>query len=356
MRDLDGLARIADEQLAPGTYRALVHAQHAELAHVRVDGNLEHMRNHVPRRVCGDWHALGVRARALQKGRWVALGRVRHEPLEHPQQLCDPRAALGRGKAHRHQVPLAQRLLERVVQLLGRDLLALLQVKRHEPLIELDHLVDDLRVRRLDRGEVGRPSVRLEEAVHHRIPAPGRQVERQALAAKVLAQLLQHFRAVRILAVDLVDDDEAAQVALARELHETLGKGVHAARGAHHHDDRLDRLQYRERLAESMRLMCTSWQSKLQMAVSSECCRRFSCGSKSDTVVPRARLPRLRVTPACRSSVSSREVLPAPACPTSAIFRIPAVVYPMAKAPGFFESLLPMPAPGPAVPGAAAQR
>src|SRR4029077_6428004 len=82
-----------------------------------------------------------------------------------------------------------------------------------------------------------------------------------------------------------------------------------------------------------MRLMWVPLQSKLQMAVSSECSSRFSCGSKSDTVVPRARLPGLRTAPACSSSVSRSEVLPAPACPTSAMLRMPAVVYPMADAP-----------------------
>src|SRR5256885_3819944 len=82
-----------------------------------------------------------------------------------------------------------------------------------------------------------------------------------------------------------------------------------------------------------MRLPWMPLKSKPQIAVSSECCRRLSCGSKSDTVVPRARLPRARIAPACSSSVSRSEVLPAPACPTSAMLRMPDVVYPMADAP-----------------------
>src|SRR5256885_14799520 len=73
--------------------------------------------------------------------------------------------------------------------------------------------------------------------------------------------------------------------------------------------------------------------SKLQIGVSRECCRRLSGGSKSDAVLPRARLPRVRIAPACSSSVSTSEVLPAPACPTSAMLRMPDVVYPMADAP-----------------------
>src|SRR2546430_12532964 len=82
-----------------------------------------------------------------------------------------------------------------------------------------------------------------------------------------------------------------------------------------------------------MRLTWMPLKSKLQIAVSSECCRRLSCGRNPTSVLPRARLPRLRIAPACSSSVSTSEVLPAPACPTSAMLRMPDVVYPMADAP-----------------------
>ena len=87
-------------------------------------------------------------------------------------------------------------------------------------------------------------AVRLEEAVDHGIAAAGRQVERQAFRSEGLAQLLQHIRAVCVAAVDLVDHDQAAQFALARELHEALGEAVDAAGSAHHDGDRLDRLQH----------------------------------------------------------------------------------------------------------------
>ncbi len=90
---------------------------------------------------------------ALEERRRVAFGGIRHEPHDDLQQLRDPGAGLGRGEAHRHQVSLAQRLLKRVVQLLRGDLLALLEVERHQLLVELDHLVDDLGVGGLDRGE-----------------------------------------------------------------------------------------------------------------------------------------------------------------------------------------------------------
>ena len=51
VRDLDGLAGVADEQLRAGLHRALVHAEDAELADERVDRDLEHVRDDVLRRV-----------------------------------------------------------------------------------------------------------------------------------------------------------------------------------------------------------------------------------------------------------------------------------------------------------------
>ena len=214
--------------------------------------DLEDVRDHVPGRIGGDGHALGVRARAAQEGRRIALGRVGHEALDDLQQLCNPRARLGRGKTHRYEMALAQGLLKRVVQLLRRELLALLQVQRHELLVELHYLVDDLGVRRLDRGEVGGAPVRLKETIHHAIAAAGGQVERQALGPERLAQLLEHLRTARFAAVDLVDDYQTAQLALACELHEALRQGIHAAHGTHHHGYRLHRLEHRQGLAEKV--------------------------------------------------------------------------------------------------------
>ena len=136
---------------------------------------------------------LGVVAFALEEGRRVALGRVRQQSQQHLGQFRDAGAGLGGAEAHRHEVILAQRLLERIVQLLGRELLALLEVERHQLFVDLDHLVDDLGVRRLDRGEVRRLAARLEEAVDDRLAAVGRQVERQAGLAEGFADLLEHL-------------------------------------------------------------------------------------------------------------------------------------------------------------------
>ena len=96
--------------------------------------------------------------------------------------------------------------------------------------------------------------MRLEEAVHHGITAAGGQIQRQALGPERFAQLLQHVGAVRIAAVDLVDDDQAAQFALARKLHQPLRERIDAAHRAHHDGHRLDRLEHRQRLAEEVRV------------------------------------------------------------------------------------------------------
>ena len=64
MRDLERLARIADEELRAGAYRALVHAEHAEPADERIDADLEHVRDHVALGIGRHLHALRHDCRA----------------------------------------------------------------------------------------------------------------------------------------------------------------------------------------------------------------------------------------------------------------------------------------------------
>ena len=99
---------------------------------------------------------------------------------------------------------LAQRLLERRVQLLGRDL-ALLEVERHQLLVDLDHLVDQRAVRGGDRREIGFAGG-IEKAVDDALAAVGRQVDRQALLAERRLDRREQRRQVDVLGVDLVDD------------------------------------------------------------------------------------------------------------------------------------------------------
>ncbi len=120
------------------------------------------------------------------------------------------RASLCRDEADGDEVTFAQRALEGIVQLLGVELLALLEIERHQIVIELDHLVDDLGVRGFSRAEVRRAATRLREAIDDLGAALGRQIERQALASEHLAHLGERLLDPRLAAVDLVDDHDAA--------------------------------------------------------------------------------------------------------------------------------------------------
>src|SRR5579875_3985584 len=100
-------------------------------------------------RIRRDRHTLRTLARALEERRRVAFRRIRQQPGEDPQQLGDAGARLGGSEADRNEMALAQGLLERVMELLRGYLLALLEVQGHQPLVELDHLIDELGVRGL---------------------------------------------------------------------------------------------------------------------------------------------------------------------------------------------------------------
>ncbi len=115
-------------------------------------------------------------------------------------------------------MPFTQRLLERRVQLLGRKLLALLEVERHELLVHFHHLVDQGGVRRLHRGEIG-IAVGIEEAVHDVLASMRGEVDRQAFLAEHFLDPGEERLEVDVLRVDLVDEDHAVQVALAGRAH-----------------------------------------------------------------------------------------------------------------------------------------
>ena len=96
MGDLERAFGGADKQLRVAAHRALVHPEHAELAHERVDHHLEHMGQHVqvgvglggkcPRRLS--------RLAAVEQGR-VGLGRAGRQPGQCIEQLQHAGAGLG---------------------------------------------------------------------------------------------------------------------------------------------------------------------------------------------------------------------------------------------------------------------
>ena len=186
---LEGLAAIADVELAVFGDGALVDAEDAHLADVRVDRDLEHMRDHVLGRVGVGVHRLRVGALALQEFRRVAFARMRQQLDHHVEQLGHAGPAARGDEAHRDQMALAQRLLQRGMQLAGIDV-AIVEVAVDEGRIDFDHLLDQRAVRRIDRAEVGM-ALAVVEAVHHLAAATIGQVQRQALLAESLADLFQ---------------------------------------------------------------------------------------------------------------------------------------------------------------------
>src|SRR5687768_2811351 len=154
MRDFERLARITDKQLPPGADSALMNAEDAEAADEGIDVDFENVSNDVKRRIGHDLHTFRSDPLAAQERRRIALHWVGHQAREYLQQLFDTDAGLGGHETNRDQMAFTQRALERVVQLLRRQLLALFQVQLHQIFIDLDHLIDDFSVRGFDRRKI----------------------------------------------------------------------------------------------------------------------------------------------------------------------------------------------------------
>ena len=232
--DLEGLAAVADVELRVGRDLALMHAEQAELAAVGVVGDLEDVGDDVALGVEHDLDGRRRSALALEEGGHVGLGGVGGELAEDVEQLAHAGAATRGDEAHRHQVAFAQGLLEGGVELLGVERLALLEVLRHQRLVEFDDLVDDRVVRRRGAGEGGGGGVvGGEEAVDDAAAVGRRQVDRQALAAEGGGDGVHQRAEVGARGVDLVDHDHAA-LAL-RGVHHAPGAALDAGRGVDHH-------------------------------------------------------------------------------------------------------------------------
>ena len=95
MGDLDGLAGVADQELAVGGDTALVDAEDPQLAAEGVVDDLEHMGQDVQVGVRLDHHRGQAGAFALHEGGGIALRGVRHEAYQDLQQFRDTGAGLG---------------------------------------------------------------------------------------------------------------------------------------------------------------------------------------------------------------------------------------------------------------------
>lgn len=114
-----------------------------ELAAEGVVDDLEDMRDGVLGWIGIDGHRSHGGTFAFEEGRRIAFRGIRHEARDHLDELVDAGPGRRRHVTDRDQVRLAQRRLEGIVQLLGLELLALLEIDLHQGLVDLDHLVDD---------------------------------------------------------------------------------------------------------------------------------------------------------------------------------------------------------------------
>ena len=251
VRDLERLSAVADVEEALLRHRSLVDAKDAEPADEGIDRDLEDVREHVPAGLGqGRRHRLGRGALAAQERRRVRLARMRQQLDDDVEQLGDAGAGLRRDEADRDQVALAQRLLERRVQLGGVDV-AVVEVAVDEIGVDLDDLLDEGAMRRVDAAEIA-VAFAVVEAVDDARAACVGQVERQALLAERVLDLRQHAGQVDAGHVDPVDDDHAVALARRGVLHHAHRHRLDADRRVD--DDRrgLHRLERGQALAEEV--------------------------------------------------------------------------------------------------------
>jgi hypothetical protein len=104
------------------------------------------------------------------------------------QQFLDPGAGLGRGEQDGNQVPFAQRLLERGVQVGHAGVGTIFEVLGEQVLVFLDDLVDQGAVRCGHRFEIGIAGIVFEH-FDDIGRAMRRQVEQHALLAEAFADV-----------------------------------------------------------------------------------------------------------------------------------------------------------------------
>ena len=189
---------------------------------------------------------------ALQEWRRIPLGGVRHEPRNRLEQLGNAGARFRRHEADWHEMPLAQRLLERIVQLFRLELFTLLQVEGHQVVVDFDHLVDDAGMRFLDRREVGRLAVIMEKAVDDFRAAGRRQVDGEAFGSELVADFLERRLRICVAGIDLVDDEDAAQAPVPGRVHHALRHRLDAGDGVDDDGRGFHGLQHRQRAADEV--------------------------------------------------------------------------------------------------------
>ena len=223
------------------------------LADVRVDRDLEDMGQHMAGRVGVGCDRLRLGALALEELRRVAFGGVGQQLVDDVQQFGHAGAGARRDEAHRDQVPFAQRLLQRRMQLGGVDV-AVVEVAVDERGIDLDDLLDQraMRLRRPRRNRRS-PSRLKKQSTTRAPPSAGRFSGRHSRAERGLD--LRPAAPARFTpgGIDLVDDDQAVELARGGVLHHAHRHRLDTGAGVDHDGRGVHRFQRRQRLADEVR-------------------------------------------------------------------------------------------------------
>ena len=227
-----------------------MHAEDAQAADEGVDRDLEHVRQHVQRGVGHGVHGHGVGAFTAQEIGRIGLGRVGQQPHDEVEQLGHARAALGRDEHHRDEMPFAQRLLQRRVQLAGVDI-TFVEVTLDEGAVHLHHLLHQRAVGGSDIAEIALAGT-VEKTIDDACGAVGGQVDGQTFLAEGGLQFGEQDRQVHAGRVDAVDDDQAGEVARRGLRHKTPRHRLDAGRGIDDDGRGFHRFQRRQAVAEEV--------------------------------------------------------------------------------------------------------
>ena len=197
--DLERLLAVVDEQLRVLLHRALVDAEDAELADEGIVDDLEHVGDDVrlPDRAAATI-GCAVVAAALDEGRRIGLRRDAGTAVSAmssssftPTPVRAETKQIGtRWPSRRHCSKASCSSWP------GQAVLAVVEVMVHHRFVDLDDLVDDLLVPVGDRAEVAVAGWLLPKQSTTRLAAVGGQVDRQALRAEGLAQLVEQRAAL----------------------------------------------------------------------------------------------------------------------------------------------------------------
>ena len=208
--------------------------------------------------------------RVAELDRRALLRRRRHALDEQVEQRR--RAEILRGDTARHGIELVTRhgILQRLGDVLGRQLLAL-EVARHQVLVRLDDRVEQLlpvllhlglNLCRNLNGSAFLLTLRIQVCLHvQQVDDPGQlvlrpdgDVHRHALVRQLRAERLEHAEEIGTLPVEHVHDLDAGEPRLVRTLPVTRGLHLDSHHGAHREHSAFDHAQRRDRVALETRV------------------------------------------------------------------------------------------------------